>query len=142
MGRGFLSERVKLTKVTDHTTAGTSAINSGSVDMTGYKGVIFFTSFGTAAVDNTIEAASSTDDSTFADIAGTNVVPGASDEDVWVDVWGPPNRYVRCEIARGTSSTCESIWAIQYDPVTSPQDNTTTGTIAGEAHAQPIAGTA
>lgn len=138
----FLSDQIKIIKVQDHTGAGTTAINTDGVDLTGYEGVLFLTSFGTAAANNTIEAAHSTDNSTFADLTGTNVVPGASDEDVWVDVWNPPSRYARAEIARGTSSTCESIWAFLYGAKAIPVDNTTTGTIAGEAHVAPVEGTA
>ena len=33
---GYLSDNIKITKVQDHTTAGTSAINATGVDMTGY----------------------------------------------------------------------------------------------------------
>lgn len=137
-----LSNSTKLTKVTDHTSAGTSAVNSGSVDMAGFEGVIFFSSFGTAASNNTVEAAQSTDDSTFADLIGTSVTSGSSDEDVWIDIYRPLERYVRAEFARGTSTTLESIWAIQYGARKQPVDNTTSGTIVGEAHVSPIEGTA
>lgn len=137
-----LSNSIKLTKVTDHTTAGTSAVNSGSVDMAGFEGVIFISSFGTAASNNTVEAAQSTDDSSFSDLLGSSVTSGSSDEDVWIDVYRPQERYVRAEFARGTSSTLESIWAIQYGAKKLPVDNTTTGTIAGEAHVSPAEGTA
>ena len=129
-----LSSNCKFTKVQDHTTAGTGAVNSDSVDMSGYEGVLFITSFGTAATDNTIEGAQSANDSNWNDLIGSQVVPGASDEDVWLDIYKPIDRYMRCEIARGTSTTCESIWAIQYGARKGAVDNTTTGTIAGEQH--------
>lgn len=138
----LLSNSIKITKVADHSTAATSAINSSSVDMSGYEGVLFVTSFGTAAANNTINAAQCDDDSTFLDLEGTSVTSGTSDEDVWVDVLNPVDRYVRCEVARGTSSTCESIWAIQYGARKQPVDNTTSGTIAGETHVGPDEGTA
>ena len=137
-----LSSSIKLTKVTDHTTAGTSAVNSGSVDMAGFEGVIFISSFGTAASGNTVEAAQSTDDSSFSDLLGSSVTSGSSDEDVWIDIYRPQERYVRAEFARGTSSTLESIWAIQYGAKKLPVDNTTSGTIIGEAHVSPAEGTA
>ena len=138
----MLSDFIKLTKVKDHSTAATSAVNSDGVDMTGYAGVVFLTSFGTAATDNTVEVAQSTDNSSFADLLGTSVASGASDEDVWVDVYEPQERYVRLEVARGTSSTLESIWALQYGARSIPVDNTTTGTIVGESHVSPAEGTA
>ena len=54
--QGLLSERVKITKVLDYTGAGTSATNTSSVDMAGYDGVVFITSFGTAAANNVMKA--------------------------------------------------------------------------------------
>lgn len=137
-----LSSNVKITKVSDHSTAATSAVDSSSVDMLGYEGVIFITSFGTANAANTINAAQSSNDSDFTDLEGTSVSSGTSDEDVWIDVYRPSDRYVRCEAARGASSTLESIWAIQYGARKAPVDNTTTGTITGEVHASPDEGTA
>lgn len=138
-----LSSNVKITKVSDYAAAATSAINSASVDMSGYTGVLFIASFGTAAANNTMNAAQGADDSAdWEDLTGTSVASGASDEDVWVDVYRPTDRYVRAEIARGTSTTLEAIWAIQYGPRKAPVDNTTTGTISGEVHASPAEGTA
>lgn len=138
-----LSENVKITKVADHSTAATSAVNSTYVDMAGFEGVMFVTSFGTAAANNTVNAAQcDTTGGTYADLEGTSVTSGTSDEDVWVDVYKPTDRYVRLEAARGTSSTLESIWAIQYGARKAPVDNTTSGTIAGELHATPDEGTA
>lgn len=137
-----LSSNVKLTKVKDHSTAATSAVNSDEVDMQGFEGVLFVTSFGTAAVDNTINGAqSSVSGGTFLDLADTEVVPGASDEDVWLDIWRPIDRFVRLEATRGTSSTLESIWAIQYGPGKMKVSNVTTGTITGELHESPAEGT-
>lgn len=139
----FLSQQVKFTKVADHSTAATTAVNSTGVDMTGFDGVMFITSFGTAAANNTINLAQGDDNSTdWVDLKGTSVASGTSDEDVFVDIWRPSDRYVRCEVARGTSSTVESIWAIQYGARSVPNDNTTTGTITGETHISPIEGTA
>lgn len=138
-----LIHQIKVTKVADHTAAGTTAVNSTGVDMSGYEGVLFLTSFGTAAANNTVNAAQDTaSGGSYTDLEGTSVTSGTSDEDVWVDVYKPTKRYVRLEAARGTSSTLESIWAIQYGPRTMPVDNTTSGTIAGEDHQSPAEGTA
>lgn len=138
-----LIHQIKVTKVADHTTAGTSAVESTGVDMAGYEGVLFLTSFGTAASNNTVKASQDTaSGGSYTDLEGTSVTSGTSDEDVWVDVYKPTKRYVRLEAARGTSSTLESIWAIQYGPRTMPVDNTTSGTIAGEDHQSPDEGTA
>lgn len=138
----LLSGQIKITKVADHTAAGTTAVNSSSVDMANYEGVLFLTSFGTAATDNSVNAAQSSDDSSFDDLLGTKTGATASDEDVWLDIYRPSDRYVRLEAVRTTSSTLESIYAIQYGPKKLPVDNTTTGTIIGEAHVSPAEGTA
>lgn len=138
-----LSGLVKITKVADHSPAATSAVNSAGVDMAGWEGVLFVTSFGTAAANNTVNAAQGADNgSDWEDLEGTSVVSGTSDEDVWIDVYRPTDRYVRLEAARGTSTTLESVWAIQYGPKKLPVDNTTSGTITGEAHVSPAEGTA
>ncbi len=141
---GTLSDSVKITKVQDHTIAGTSAVTSDIIDMSGYAGVLFLTSFGTAAANNTIKAQQDTDAAggTMADLLGTSVASGTSDEDVWIDLTSPRERYVRVVVARGTSSTLESVWAIQYGATAEPVDNVTSGTIIGEAHLAPAEGTA
>ena len=120
-------------------------MDSASVDMAGYEGVLFLTSFGTAATNNYISVQTSSDDGsvdTFTDLTGTKVGATASDEDVWVDVLRPRERYLRVHVELGTSSTVESIWAIQYGARKLPVDNTTTGTIIGEAWVSPAEGTA
>ena len=99
-----LGEEVKSTKVKDHSTAATSAVTSDSVDMTGFRNVKFTTSFGTANANNTVKIQQSSDDSTFADLAGTSTASGTSDEDVWVEILSPGKRYLRAVIAGGTSS--------------------------------------
>jgi hypothetical protein len=142
MPMGFLSSRVKITKVEDHTAAGTTDVDSAGVDMAGYEGVLFVGSFGTAAASNTLEAQQSTDDASFSALLGTAVSSSTSDEDVWIDVFRPQERYVRVHAEIGTSSTLESIWAIQYGARSVPVDNTTSGTITGEAHNAPAEGTA
>lgn len=140
---GNLSGSIKITKVQDHTAAGTSAVTSDALDMSGFAGVLFLTSFGTAAANNTLLAAQDTaSNGSFTDLLGTSITSGTSDEDVWIDITSPLKRYVRVEVARGTSSTLESIWAIQYGAAAEPIDNTTAGTIIGEAHLAPAEGTA
>lgn len=137
-----LSSNSKFTKLQDQTAAGTSAVNSDEVDMQGFEAVVFLTSFGTAAADNTINAAqSSVSGGTFLDLADTEVASGTSDEDVWLDIYRPTDRFVRLEATRGTSSTLESIWAIQYGPGKMKVSNVVSGTIIGELHESPAEGT-
>lgn len=143
--RGYLSEKVKIVKIKDHSTADTTAVTSDAVDTQGYDGVLFVTSFGTAASGNTVKVQQSSDDAaadSYADLTGTSVTSGTSDEDVFVDVQRPKERYLKLVAARGTSSTLESMYAILYNPRSLPVDNTTTGTITGETHLSPAEGTA
>lgn len=141
-----ISTYTKLTKVADHTTAGTTDVESAIIDMSGWEGVRFFTSFGTAAADNLLKVQQ--DDANgaggMADLLGTSVVSGASpsNEDVWVDVYRPTKRYLRCIAVVDTSSTVESIWAEQYGPRELPASSSVSGTITGEAHVSPAEGTA
>ena len=103
-----LSGMVKITKVKDPTTAAASSIvESDVLDMAGYEGVVFFTSYGTAAADNTIKLKASTSNSTatMGDITGSSVAVASSDEDVWLDVYRPRYRYLQLAAVRGMYST-------------------------------------
>jgi len=141
----LLSENALFTKVADYASAATSDVTSASVDMTDYDSVIFLISYGTPAANNLIHAECSSDDGssdTFADLEGSEVdLSGASDEDQWLEIHQPPERYVRCVAQRGTSSTLENIWAIQFNAKSIPTDNLTSGTIYGKSIVQPAEGT-
>lgn len=126
---GYISDNVLITKVKDHTTAGTSTVESDTVDMLGYDGVVFVTSFGTPAANN-IATMEHGDASPAATATVALKTSGSSDEEVVLDVQHPTKRYVRLSVARGTSSTLESIYAIQYKGRSLPADNSVSGTIA------------
>lgn len=126
---GYLTDNVKITKVADHTAAGTSDVTSSSVDMAGWDGVVFLTSVGTAASGNIVTLHSSSDDSNFSATTALKT-SGSSDEDVAVDLQSPVSRYYKAVVTRGTSSTCESIWAIQYRGRSKAQTFAVTGTSA------------
>lgn len=148
--QGYLTQNVKITKVADHTAAGTTDVTGASVDMAedgGYDGVVFMTSFGTAAADNLLKAQQSSDDGSaddFGDLEGTGVVSGASpsNEDVVLDIQRPTKRYVRPVAVVDTSSTVESIWAIRYRSREVPLTNSVSGTLICEQHSSPAEGTA
>ncbi len=142
--QGLLSEGVKLTKVADAAAAATTDVTGATLDMAGFDGVMFFTSFGTAAADNTmhVEQGAAAAMSDAADLAGSEVDVGASDEDVWVDVLRPRERYVRAIVTRATSSTVGDVWAIQYRAKDGlPVSNVTSGTINGKQLVYPAEGT-
>lgn len=139
-----LSNAVKINAGIANTSSGTSSINGATIDMANYEGVLFVIKFGTAAADNTIKAQQDTASGmgTAADLAGTSVGVGSSDEIVWLDLYRPQERYVRMVAARGTATTIEWGMAIQYGPRVQPVDNAVAGTIYGELHISPSEGTA
>lgn len=140
-----LSGAVKITKIKDTTSAaGSTVLESSVLDMAGYDGVLFVTSFGTAAADNLLKAKMSTanDSGTMGDIEGSAVAPGASDEDQWLDVYRPRKRYLQLVAVRATSTKLGDMWAFQYGGRIKPVDNTDAGTITGELVVSASTGTA
>lgn len=138
-----LSNGVKIESALATTTAGTSEVDGTTIDTAGYEGVLFVAKFGTAASGNTLQAqqGAASDLSDAADLAGTSVTVGTSDELVWLDLFRPQERYVRVQAERGTSSTVDWGIALKYGARSQPVDNATAGTIAGEVHASPDEGT-
>ena len=125
---GYLSENVKITKLADHSTAATSDVTSSELDMDGYSHVAFITSFGTAAAGNLITMHQA--DAASGEAASVALLSsGSSDEDVVLDVKNVKYRYLKLVATRGTSSTLESMWAIQYGARDKAVDNSTAGTI-------------
>lgn len=140
-----LSGEVKITKIKDTTSAaGSTVLESSVLDMAGYDGVLFVTSFGTAAADNLLKAkmSSASDTGTMNDIEGSAIAPGASDEDQWLDVYRPRKRYLQLAAVRATSSKLGDMWAFQYGGRIKPVDNTDAGTITGELVVSASTGTA
>jgi hypothetical protein len=137
-----LSKQVKIESAAATTTAGTSEVDGTSIDMQGYEGVLFVAKFGTAASGNTLQAQQSdASGSGMADLEGTLVTVGASDELVYLDLVNPAKRYVRIQAQRGTSSTLDWVVAIKYGAHKMPVDNDVAGTIAGEVSIAPAEGT-
>jgi hypothetical protein len=141
--RNFLS-RCKLVKVSDHTAAGTSDVTSSIVDTAGYQGVVFFTSLSTANATNYMKVQQNDANQTtgMADLTGTKVTSGTSDEDVIVEVIRPQERYLQVVVSRGASTTCESIWAALYGGDAQLSGNSVSGTQIAEQHLAPAEGTA
>ena len=136
---GYLLDAVKIDKVSDPTTAGTGDVTSSSVDMTedgGYDGVVFMTSYGTAAAGNILKASQSADDSSWNELTSP-VAPGASDEDQAIEVQRPVDRYVRAVAERGTSSTLGDIYALRYRSRTRPVTAPVAGTMAVSKSSSP-----
>ncbi|MFN0199354.1 MAG: hypothetical protein ACKVT0_21600 [Planctomycetaceae bacterium] len=142
---GGILEQVKFVKVKDHSAAGTTEIDSDSVDMAadgGWDGVVFVSSFGTAAANNVANLQASADDSAWSDIAGSAPAVSSSDEDIIMSVVHPPGRYVRAQMTPTTSSTVESIWAILFRGKSLPYTgNTLAGTRRSKEVISPALGT-
>lgn len=129
--------KVTVVKATQ-ATAGT-AVNTDSVDMQGYDGVVFIGALATANAGNSVNLAQSADDVTFADLEGTAQVPASNGDLVAVDVYRPTDRYVRAEIDRsGANTVTETFFAIQYRGRKAP----VTSIATQETHISPDEGTA
>lgn len=141
---GPLSEQVQIKAALAATAAGTTNVTGSIIDTSGFEGVLFIACFGTAAADNYIKAQQDTavGGGTMADLAGSAVGVGSSDEIVWLDLHRPLERYVRAIAVRTTSSTLSWGVAIPYGAKKQPVDNTTAGTIHGETTVSPAEGTA
>lgn len=139
-----LSKNVKITLVKDTQTSAGTAVNSDSVNMAGFEGVVFLGKMTTAHASNFANAAGSDDDGSsdaFADLLGTKVTPGDSGDSWLIDVYRPLEQYVRCEVDRGGANTVTGeIYAIQYGAKTAPTSHGST--IDAETHVSPIEGTA
>jgi len=134
-----------VTRVSNAVAAGTSDVNSTSVDMSLYEGVAFIVEFGaiTSTAVTSVKAQGSVDNSTWYDLESTGMtVADDDDNQVFVrEVLASQYQYVRCVVDRGTANAAiDSIVAIQtgpkFLPVTQP------ATTTGDVQYAPKAGTA
>ena len=109
--------------------AGTSDVNSGSVDMLGYQGVAFMYMLGTLAASSavTISVQQSDDDGVadaFSDLLASSEAATASDDNKLMlsEVYRPTKRYVRVATVRGDggNSTIDGLVALLYRPSFAP----------------------
>jgi len=134
-----LLNECKVTVVKTTQSTATSAVNTDSVDMTGWDGVVFVGALATANAGNSVNLAQSSDNSTFADLEGTAQVPAGNGDLVAIDLFRPVDRYVRAEIVRaGATTVTETFYAIQYRGRKSP----VTSIATQETHISPAEGTA
>lgn len=140
----MLSENVKIVLAKAAQAAGTTEVKSDVIDTCGFEGCIFMTCFAVANAGNYIKVKQDTaaNGATAADLAGTKVTSGSSDEGVAIDINRPKKRYLQLSAIRGESTALGEIWAILYGPVKAPVVSALTGTLAIEAHVSPSEGTA
>jgi Na+/H+ antiporter NhaD/arsenite permease-like protein len=139
----LLSEALEIHSALATTTAGTSDVTGSIIDMLNAESVLFVAKFGTAAANNSIKAQQDADSAmgAAADLAGSKVVVGSSDEIVWLEIFEPQERYVRAVAVRGTSTTLD--WCVATVRLKKlPADNITSGTITGQALISPAEGAA
>ena len=141
-----LSRAGKVTRVSNAVAAGTTDINSSSVDMQDFDAVTFYVSFGTitaTAVTN-VHAETSSDDSTFNDLTGTSVTVADDDDNqvVVLEIDRPRERYIRCVIDRGTANAVvDGIIAVQTKANVEPVTHDATTVVGSEYHHAPAEGT-
>lgn len=121
-----LNENVRLSRVLNAVAAGTTDQNGSGVDMQadgGYDGVLFVALFGTltATQVTSLKAQVSSDDGSsdaYADLADSDTGNLADDDDnqcLVLDVFAPPERYVRPVVLRGTANAVvDGVLAVQY----------------------------
>jgi hypothetical protein len=137
-----LSKNVKITRVVDYTTAGTTTL-TGTVDMSGYDGVVFIAYIATANSANYGKAGggAASDGSDASDYAGSKTYT-ASGKNFILDVYRPTDRYVTYSQVLGSSSAVYAVYAIQYQGNYGAIDNAVASTTAAVLVADPVAGTA
>lgn len=145
-----LLQETKITAVEAATAAGTTDVESASVDMSGYRGVLFFTTVGaiTANAVTSMKLQQSSDDGvadTWSDLTGTGVTIADDDDGQMfgVEVIDPEKRYVRALVDRATqNAVVGEIYAIRFGAQTQPITNTVTDAATFESHVRPAEGTA
>lgn len=132
------------TKVTTYapTVTGTTTIDTTSLDMAGWDGIVYIVRLGSPAVNNNIRVQQDivTAMGAAADLIGTLVGNHATDNPLILDIRRPIEQFVRCRITRGTTTTIDTVVAIQYRGRTRPSVQPSGTQI--ERWASPIEGTA
>jgi len=111
----YLSTAVKLVRVLNATVAGTTAVNTSSVDLQNKDSCRFIVAFGalTATQVTSVKLQGSQDNSTWADLldvdSGTvittgNLADADSNKVVSIEVYKCKRRYVRAVISRATAN--------------------------------------
>jgi hypothetical protein len=140
----MLLNKVQIKKAVAYTAAGTTSINGDVIDSANAESVLFIVRLGTAAAGNSIKVQQGAlaDGSDMADLEGSLVAVGSSDEIVCAEIVKPRERYLRAVVVRGTSSTIEAGFALLGGLRVEPADNADAGTIASEKLISPPEGTA
>lgn len=144
-----LSKIGKVTRVSNAVAAGTTDVDSSSVDMTGFSHVMFIVEFGaiTSGAVTSVHAEQSADDTNFDDLEGTSITVADDDDNgvVILDIkksGETDDEFIRCVVDRGTqNAVVDGIVAIQYGARELPVTHDATTVIGSEFHAEPDEGT-
>lgn len=144
-----LANEVKVTRVMNGVAAGTTDQNSSAVDMQGWDGVMFITSFGAitsgAVTSVKLQQDTASGMSTAADLAGTGQTVADDDDNQVVihDLYRPTERYVRVVVDRGTqNAVIDGVVAIQYKGRKQPTTHDSSTVVSCEIYDSPAEGTA
>lgn len=144
-----LANEVKVTRVMNAVAAGTTDQTSSVVDMLGWDGCMFITSFGTittgAVTSVKLQQDTASGFGTAADLAGTAQTVADTDDNKSVihDIYRPQERYVAVVIDRGTqNAVIDGVWALQYKGRRQPTTHDSTTVIGCETYNSPSEGTA
>lgn len=144
----LLSEEIKVTQLVNATTgaAGATDIDPSAVDMAGFEGVMFVATMGAivATAVTSMKARQSADNSTFADLAGTQIdIADDDDNQVFIlDIYRPLKRYVKPYIDRATANATLTVLAVQYGARSRPTAVAVADAVTVEKHISPAEGTA
>lgn len=122
-----LSKGCKITQLSPFVSTGTTAVNGTAVNQKGFSGVLFLMSFGSSAADigAKVQQGDESDNSDMADLEGSLTLLDGTKKQLLIDVKGSGDIYLRPSLQRTTTTTVESVWAIQYAARDLPIDNLT-----------------
>lgn len=141
-----LFKNCKVVQVSTTVAAGTTDIEPSAVDVAGFDGVAFLFSFGAITTNavTSVKAQTSTDNSSFADLAGTaqTVADTNDDKSFVMDIYQPLERYIKPVVDRGTANAVlNCIFAILYNGRLAPPSHDSS-VVGAEYHVSPARGTA
>lgn len=139
-----LSKSIKITRVNNDVSAGTSDVETAVIDMQNFEGCLFQVLFGaiTSGAVTAIKAqqGNQADLSDAVDLPNTNVAVADTDNDklFWLDIFRPTKRFIRLVVERGTANaTIDGVVAMQYGPRVKPTVHDVATVGGGEVHAGP-----
>ena len=145
-----LAKLTSAIRVSNAVAAGTSAVNSGEIDMQNYESCLIIFAFGTivSGAATSVKAQGSSDDAAadaYADLEGTSITVADDDDNqiVILEIVNPKERYVRGVISRATqNATVDGIFVLRSGAKKLPATDDSATVVASETHVSPAEGTA